>query len=286
MSDNNKKACCDAVRPIKEAVCIDTNRVYDSCADKDCLADLRVYFTDMAQEVVDNASQVRCRGCEVLNVFTETERVPFNRGYYTVDITFFFMVTLDAFTTPSASPQTIRGLCVFSKKCILYGSEGKVKVFSSEFAQNESDNQLPTRSTNPRAKVQVADPICLDARICRPCDCCDNIADATNGIPGCIRCCFDGQFNYPSNEKAVKVTLGLFTIVQLERDVQILIPAYDFCIPNKECSCETEDPCDSFRRIRFPVDEFFPPNRQSLNCERDDDRLSGIGNGKCACCSD
>ena len=28
----------------KEAVCIDASRVYDSCGDKDCLEDLRVYF--------------------------------------------------------------------------------------------------------------------------------------------------------------------------------------------------------------------------------------------------
>ena len=37
MSDNA------ADRSISEAICIDTARVYDSCADKDCLADLRVY---------------------------------------------------------------------------------------------------------------------------------------------------------------------------------------------------------------------------------------------------
>ena len=34
---------------IKEAICIDTNRVYDSCADKDCLTDIRVYLTDRGQ---------------------------------------------------------------------------------------------------------------------------------------------------------------------------------------------------------------------------------------------
>lgn len=279
---DSKKPCADAVRPIKEAVCIDTNRVYDSCADKDCLADLRVYFTANGQDIIDNATSVRCRGCEVLNVFTETEKVPFNRGYYTVDLTFFFLVSLDAFTAPTAAPCTVNGLCVFSKKCILYGSEGKVKIFSSEYAQDGDDQQLPMRTTNPRAKIQVADPICLDVRICRPCDCCDNIADCTNGIPGCIRRCFDGPFNYPSQEKAVKVTLGLFTIVQLERDVQILIPAYDFCIPNKECACETEDPCDSFRKIRFPVDEFFPPNRQSIHCDNCDDPIVPSG-GRCSC---
>ena len=44
---------------IKEAVCIDTNRVYDSCADKDCIADLRVYFTDCAQGVIENATDLR-----------------------------------------------------------------------------------------------------------------------------------------------------------------------------------------------------------------------------------
>ena len=58
----------------------------------------------------------------------------------------------------------------------------------------------------------------------------------------------------------MRVTLGLFTIVQLERDVQMLIPAYDFCVPEKECCHDMEnDPCDAFKQIRFPVNEFFPP---------------------------
>ena len=60
-------------------------------------------------------------------------------------------------------------------------------------------------------------------------------------------------------EKTVYVTLGLFTIIQLERDVQMLIPAYDFCMPEKECCCDTDDPCEVFKKIKFPVEEFFPP---------------------------
>lgn len=48
------KSCCnDKVSgKIREAVCIDTNRVYDSCADKDCLADLRVYFPPQYQQTM------------------------------------------------------------------------------------------------------------------------------------------------------------------------------------------------------------------------------------------
>ena len=57
------------------------------------------------------------------------------------------------------------------------------------------------------------------------------------------------------------VTLGLFTIVQLVRNVQMLIPVYDFCIPEKQCDDTTDHPCDVFRKIEFPTDEFFPPRQ-------------------------
>ena len=65
---------------IKEAICIDTNRVYDSCADKDCLTDLRVYLTDRGQCILENASTVRPRAAQILNCLVEVERVPFNKG--------------------------------------------------------------------------------------------------------------------------------------------------------------------------------------------------------------
>ena len=264
MSENKN---CNVPSKIKEAVCIDTNRVYDSCADKDCLEDLRVYFTDSAQCVIDRATNVRCRGAEVLNAFIEVERIPFNRGFYSVDITYYFKACLDVFCGHTNAPTMVEGLATFSKKCILYGSEGNVKVFSSEFACGDIDNQLDMVSTNPRAKVQTVDPICLDAKLCRVCDCCHiDPCCKPSRIPKCVCRCFDGDFeSYEKDaEKAVTVTLGIFTIVQLERDVQMLIPAYDFCIPSKECNCETDNPCDAFRKIQFPVDEFFPPKEGCL----------------------
>ena len=48
-------------------------------------------------------------------------------------------------------------------------------------------------------------------------------------------------------------------MIRLERDTQLLIPAYDYCIPDKACESTTEDdPCAMFSRIEFPLDEFFP----------------------------
>ena len=276
MKDNYDVSC----KKIKEAICIDTSRVYDSCADKDCLADIRVYFTDMAQEVIDNATSIRCRGTEVINVFTEVNKVPFNRGFYSVDLTFFFSVSLDVISSPNCPTETVSGLAVFSKKCILYGSDGNVKIFTSDFADSDNNEHIPMATSNPRAKIQVAEPICLDAKLCRPCDCCNNIADASCGVPNCIKKHFGGHFCDTHNEKAVRVTIGLFTIVQLERDVQILVPAYDFCIPSKECSCNTEDPCESFRKIKFPVGEFFPPSEKEMNKDCSYDIITE----SCGCC--
>ena len=50
-------------------------------------------------------------------------------------------------------------------------------------------------------------------------------------------------------------------IVRLERDTQLVVPAYDYCMPEKECpGTITDDPCTLFSRIHFPVEEFFPPD--------------------------
>ena len=60
------------------------------------------------------------------------------------------------------------------------------------------------------------------------------------------------------------LTLGQFSIIRLERDTQLLTPVYDYCMPEKECPCDggscQEDPCELFRKVQFPVGEFFPPN--------------------------
>lgn len=277
MADNKNFSSAD-LHHIKEAICIDTNRVYDSCADKDCLTDLRVYLTDRGQCILENATSVRPRAAEILNCLVEVEKVPFNRGCYSVDLTFFVKVSLDAFTCPTASPTMIEGLVTFGKKCILYGSEGNVKIFSSSYVSDGFDEQNPIGNTNPKAKVQTVEPIILDAQICRICDCCNTMGDCCDNIPGSICRCFEGNFGGCCGEKAIKVTLGIFTIVQLERDVQMLIPAYDFCVPTKECCNDTEDPCDTFKRISFPIDEFFPPNLKGSDCAANFNI-----NGSCGC---
>ncbi len=237
----------------KEAVCIDAMRVYDSCSDKDCLEDLRVYFTKERQCVIQDAVNIRLRSVDVITVYLDLEPIPFNKGFYSVDMTFFFDVCLDVFCGPAACPVPVNGVSIFNKKVILYGSEGNVKMFHSDC--DIEDQETQSARVLPKATVQVAEPIALSARLCDVCNCCDTGCRIPEGI--CRR--YGGEFETGAHVRAVYVTIGLFTIVQIVRNVQMLIPAYDFCVPGKECVTSSDNPCELFQRIDFPTDEFFPP---------------------------
>ena len=193
--------------------------------------------------------------------YTDIESVPFNRGFYSVDLKYFFKITLDVFTGVG-KPCKVEGLATFDKKVILFGSEGNAKVFSSNYRSGGIDPQDWQKTNMPKAIIEVVEPIALACKVVEPndnCCCCCEETDLSS-IPSDICGCFDDNLVCGSDDKKVFVTIGVFSIVRLQRSVQLLIPVFDFCVPSKECVTATEDnPCDLFETIEFPVDEFFPP---------------------------
>ena len=237
-----------------ETVCIDAMRIYDSCSDKDCVEDIRVLFPAARQPMIDGATNVRMKDVSVITVYIDLQPIPFNKGFYSVDMTFFFDVTVELFGGPAACPVPVSGVSVFNKKVVLYGSEGSVKLFSSGQCPEEPDLSGGERAL-PKATVQVAEPVALSAKLCGgPCR-----SEPYCRIPDCICQRYGGELDPSPQRNNVYVTIGLFTIVQIVRSVQMLIPAYDFCVPEKECVTSSDNPCELFRRIDFPLNEFCPP---------------------------
>ncbi|MCI9504959.1 MAG: hypothetical protein HFF62_00010 [Oscillospiraceae bacterium] len=258
-----------------EAVCIHTKKIYDSCRDKDCIEDLRFYPTACGQDVLNRAQTVKGGKAELLYTYINVEPVVFNRGFYTIDMRFFYRVTLNAYCA-NPRPIEVEGLCVFDKRVILFGSEGSAKIFSSKVRIDGLDRQLLEQSNMPIAVVEAVDPIVLDAKLVECCEnrCCDcDICE----IPPCICQCFGCDLTMGDDYRRAFVTLGQFSIIRLERDSQLLMPVFDYCMPDKDCNsgagcgcgccCGCEDPCDLFQNIKFPVNQFFPPN--SLSNPRD-----------------
>ncbi|MDD6490286.1 MAG: hypothetical protein PUG48_10875 [Clostridia bacterium] len=265
---------CDDCYPndkIKESVCINAPRIYDSCSDKDCLEDLPVLLTKPVQCMVDKAVNVRLHDADVCNVSIDLQPVPFHRGFYSVDMVFYFDLCLDLFMAPNAMPMPVKALSVYSKRVVLFGSDGNVKVFTSDCPSDMSDGLTSCSRNCPKATVQIAEPVPLSARLCehkKPCD-------ISCHIPKCISERYGGEFSPDDAKKDVYVSIGIFTIVQLERNVQMLIPAYDFCIPHKECVTTSENPCELFSTIAFPTNDFFPKNypcsepKYHCGCDKD-----------------
>ena len=255
----------------REAVCIHTKKIYDSCKDKDCIEDLRFYPTVCGQEILDRAASIKGGSAELLYTYIDVEPVVFNRGFFTVDMRFFYRITLNAYCS-SSRPVEVEGLCVFDKRIILFGSEGNAKIFSSKVRVDGMDRQLLEQSNMPVAVVEAVDPIVLDAKLVECCDnrCCDcDICE----IPSCICQCFASDLTMGDGCRRVFITLGQFSIVRLERDSQMLMPVLDYCMPEKDCTgcgcnCSaSEDPCELFSSISFPVNEFFPPNTIDTPCD-------------------
>jgi len=238
----------------KEAVCIEAGRIFDSCSDKDCLEDLQVFFTAEGQEVINTSTLIKCKSAEVMDVYLTVEPLPYNRGFFAVDTTFYFRISFSAYASPVSVPVDVTGLAYHCKKVILFGSEGSVKTFSS----NRQSGEGQITSNLPVAKLKAVEPVILGCRIV---DVVPSFTEPLGRVPDEISGLFDNELVIqPEGNKAALITLGLFTIVTLERNMQMMIPAYDYCVPEKDCmtSIATEDPCEMFRSIKFPVEEFFP----------------------------
>ena len=159
---------------------------------------------------------------ELLSVYIDVEPVCFNRGFYTVDVRYYYRVTADAFVG-AARPVEISGLCVFDKRVILFGSESSAKVFTSRASADGPDEQMRKCSV-PTAVVEAVDPIVLGMKLVDVCECHHCDCEITE-IPPCICACFGSELCFGHENRRLYVTLGQFSLIRLERDTQLLTPS-------------------------------------------------------------
>ncbi len=265
MSDNNQAGTACDLRGIREAVCVHTDKISDSCLAKDCIEDLQVYLTVPSQQALDCAVSAKARYVELLHVGVHVETVPYSTGYYTVDLTFYYRVIADA-SAAGGRPTTVTGLAIFSKRLVMFGGETSARSFSSRSGVSCLCKQAIQAGNVPEAIVEVVDPMILGSRVQEVCNC-NCCPPSPPVIPEAILGCFEEQLVLDGESKRLLVTIGQFSIARLERSTQLLIPTFDYCIPSKTCknvsSSNTESPCEVFGQIEFPMDAFFPSKNDS-----------------------
>ena len=140
------ECCHDALGCRPEELCralaIHTQKITDSCRDKDCIEDLRVYLTRESQTVLDAAGAAKVRSAELIYTTVDVTPVAFHPNHYAIDLTFFYKILADAAVSP-CRPAAICGLALFSKRAILCGENSGAHIFRSDRPGNAGGN-LPT----------------------------------------------------------------------------------------------------------------------------------------------
>ena len=248
----------------RETVCIETNRVLDSCRDRDCYENVRVYLSDYGNEILDHTGAIRAKCADIMWTNISVDPIQFNRGFYAVTIRLYVKVVFEACIGGGRS-QELEGIVVLEKRVILYGGECNVNIFRSDSSAADSFCALPEPNYGcrnvPTAVVETVDPVLLGTKImekvtdCNCCCCCCNGQELPERVVNSLSApiCFDdGKAN-----RFLTVSIGIFSVVRIVRPAQYLIQATEYAIPEKECvAVEEDDPCHVFRHIPFPTSDF------------------------------
>ncbi|MBR2589718.1 MAG: hypothetical protein IKE65_02215 [Clostridia bacterium] len=251
VNSRGTKGCCSAPN---NALSADITRIYDSCADRDCLENLEVVFPEADAALIESACSVKAVDCDILTAYVDMDEVSYNRGCYAVECSYYFTVDFNVYQAGSSTPESVQGVCTFTKRSMLYGATGAVNTFSSA-----DTAELPASVTAPVAKVQAMEPMVLGSDIV------NNTVPECVQIPEAVNQAMGGTIAQNTGDQKIVVTLGLFSIMQLSRDVQVTLPAYEFAVPEKECNADNDSPCEVFRSFDFPLEEFFPGNGPACN---------------------
>lgn len=140
----------------RDTVCIETSRILDSCRDRDCYENVKVYLTDCGSDIIERTGSIRTKSANIAWTYINIDPVPFNRGFYTLTIRFFIKLTFEACIGVGRS-QEFEGVAVVEKKVILYGGESNVSVFRSSACDNFCSMPEPCCETKnvPEAVVEM-----------------------------------------------------------------------------------------------------------------------------------
>ena len=256
---------CGSSGNSRETICIDTQRVLDSCRDRDCFERVRVYLSCYGNDVLEHTGAIRAKSAEIVWCYIGIDPIQFNCGFYALTVRFYVKLTFEACIGGGRS-QELEGIAVLEKRVVLFGGENNVTTFKSTPCDQFCALPQPVccdKSNLPTAIVDVVSPVILDTKIvekvsecnCSCCCCCQE-----NDLPESVLTSLNEPLLFDDGEhgrRYLTVSLGIFSVIRLVRPTQLLVQGTEYVIPEKECTAvEDDNPCRVFRSMPFPINEF------------------------------
>lgn len=253
----------------RETVAIETSRILDSCRDRDCYENVRVYLSDYGNEILERTGAIRAKCADIMWTNIGIDPIQFNRGFYSITIRFYVKIIFEACIGGGRS-QELEGIAVLEKRVILFGGDSNVNVFRSDASMSDSFCACPEPNyacrNVPSAVVEAVDPVLLGTKIMEKasdCNCCCRCCESELPEPVMTALQAPVCFDESRARRFLTVSLGIFSVVRITRPAQFLIQATEYAIPEKECvSVEEDNPCHVFRHMPFPVNDFSAQGAQ------------------------
>ncbi len=294
----NCDSCCsnlaNGVSTGRSEDCIIAYKIYDQCRVQECLTGEMIGPARAAEasnccglplregdKIVPppNAAAVSIRDLELsqIQILSKTPNAV-RCGYWDVEVKYVFRYGL---LFRSATGQRIccmEATSAYTLKLTLFGSTSTNVVVS-----NDMFNGIDLcPGTGPFVSVE-GKAVALAATLRYPKTCNNNCGCGCGCGCGCCAndckdsdcgCCYD-EDALSAQPSSVCVTIGLYSIVKIFHQVNLMVPNNGICIPG-ECAGTSADgcPCDSFYELDFPMELFAPPAK----CEK-----SNTGNNGCRC---
>ncbi|MDD3393884.1 MAG: hypothetical protein PHG19_04500 [Anaerotignum sp.] len=261
--------------------CIIAQKIFDQCRIQKCLSPDILGPARAARNHVPNCNEMLCEGdiiippCNATDVIikhlelTKIEIIrktpsPLQSGCWDIELKYVFEYTLEFRRSDGCFIGCKDATNSYTLKLTLFGSNGtSVTTVNDQFSCCGSSDGGPYCIAEGNALALAAElkyPSC-------GCGCgCGCVSACSCGCDcGCGDCgCGDMGVGGPV---AVCVTIGLFTIVQLYRTVNMLVESAGKCLP-EACipPLSNNDPCANFEALSFPWDMFSPSEEHKSCC--------------------
>jgi len=229
------------------------HKIYDSCRAQDCLtpselgparakeaAFIDCHSVSPGDVIVPPPDAVSVNVCEL-----KLERIsiadkkpsPFKKGFWDVDVKYVFEYDLSFRGADGEVSVEVKAFSIYNKKLTLFGSHGSEHIVGSDLPMFCGGGGCEPFVWVEGKAMELS-------------------AEIRHGH------CPKGGGHKPLD---VGVTIGLFSIVQMFRIVNLRVESRGFDIP-RECNdlCPT-NPCEFFDALDFPMDIFAPPQLPEFN---------------------
>jgi len=230
------------------------HKIYDSCRQQDCLTAHEIGPARAAEDVYIDGEKIE-EGEIIVPpkdavsvtiddlvikkiIIVDKKPSPFKKGFWDISVRYEFEYVLTFRKSDGDTILCVKAKSTHNKRVTLFGSTGDELVTGTDLLKHVGEGL-----------VFKAEPFIW-------------VEGKAVALAAEIR--HEHHRHEHHRSRDVEVTIGLFTIIELFRIVNLRVESRGFNIPRECDKIDPTNPCEFFDALDFPMDIFAPPQRHEF----------------------